>query len=321
MIKQDTNQICLFSAPYSFLPDQIINEYKSHMPTVFREIWKRDDLAYDEGVIVWVMNPGQNFVIDDSILDFYPNLKILSTPSTGSNHINRIDCEQRNIEVFCLLDDREILNSISASAEFTFLLLLNSMRRLDFSLPEVSEGRWRAREDDLRGHELSGKNVGIIGLGRIGSRMARYCRAFDASVAYYDPYVHNPDIPNWSLEDIFSKSDAVCTCCSLTEETTGMINYDLLKRLNAGASYINTSRGEVINETDLVRVLSERPDIKVGLDVLAGEVTNTHHASPLIEFHRNGQIVITPHIAGATIESQSKAAIGALRLLQKALSA
>ncbi len=319
MTNINADQVCLFSAPYSFLPEHILDEYKSYIPTVFREIWKRDDLVYDEEVVVWVMNPGQNFVIDASILDFYPNLKILSTPSTGSNHINRLDCEQRNIEVYCLLDDREILNSISASAEFTFLLLLNSMRRLDFSLPEVSERRWRAREDEMRGFELSGKKVGIIGLGRIGSRMARYCHAFDASVAYYDPYVHNPDIPNWPLEDIFSKSDAVCTCCSLTEETTGMINYDLLKRLKSGASYVNTSRGEVVNEADLARVLSERPDIKVGLDVLAGEVTNTHHDSPLLEFHRKGQIVITPHIAGATIESQSKAAIGALRLLQKAL--
>ena len=308
---------CLFSAPFSFLPGHVIDAYKAFMPMEFREIWKFDELAFDENLVAWVMNPGQSFIIDDAVLDYFPNLKVLSTPSTGSNHIDRQVCAQRGVAVYSLIDNRPILDTISASAEFTFLLLLNSMRRLDFSLPEVSAGRWRAREDEMRGNELSGKTVGIIGLGRIGSRMARYCQAFDATVAYYDPYVSNPEIPNWPLEKIFEDADAVCTSCSLTDETTGMIKYDLLQRLKFGASYINTSRGEVVNESDLARVLSERSDLRIGLDVLSGEVKNSHHHSPLLEFHRKGQIVITPHIAGATVESQGKAATGALMMLQQ----
>ena len=76
-----------------------------------------------------------------------------------------------------------------------------------------------------------------------------------------------------------------------------------------------------MDEADLAAVLQARPDLRVGLDVLPGEVTNTHLASPLIEFHRQGRIVITPHIAGATVESQSKAALLALGLLEKYLEA
>jgi len=316
----DMEKYCLFSAPFSFLPEETIQAYKIFMPTEFREIWKREELQPDSDLVAWAMNPGQSFIVDDSILDLFPNIQVLSTPSTGSNHIDRDACERRGVTVYSLLDNRAVLDTITASAEFTFLLLLNSMRRLDFSLPEVTEGRWRAREDDMRGHELAGKHVGLVGLGRIGSKMARYCRAFDASVSYYDPYVYNEDIPNWSLAEIFENSDAVCICPSLTSETAGMINYDLMSRLKYGASFVNTSRGEVLVDDDLARLLAERPDLRVGLDVLAGEVTATQYQSPLIEYHCRGQIVITPHIAGATIESQAKAAIGALNSLKRFFS-
>lgn len=309
-------EYCLFSAPFSFLPEETIQAYKAFMPTEFREIWKREDLQRDDNLVAWAMNPGQNFIVDNTILDLFSNIQVLSTPSTGSNHIDRESCKRRGVAVYSLLDDRTTLNTISASAEFTFLLLLNSMRRLDFSLPEVTEGRWRAREDDMRGYELAGKHVGLVGLGRIGRRMARYCQAFDASVSYYDPYVSEESLPSWPLEKIFKNSDAVCICPSLTSETAGMINYDLMSRLKYGASFVNTSRGEVLIEDDLARLLAERPDLRVGLDVLAGEVTAIQYQSPLIEYHRRGQIVITPHIAGATVESQAKAAIGALNSLK-----
>jgi len=314
------NKNCLFSAPFSFLPKETIQAYEAFMPTEFREVWRRDDLHPDSQLIAWAMNPGQNFIVDDSILDIFPNIAVLSTPSTGSNHIDLQACERRGVAVYSLLDDRPVLDTITASAEFTFLLLLNSMRRLDISLPEVTEGRWRAREDEMRGHELAGKHVGLVGLGRIGSKMARYCQAFGATVSYYDPYVQSGAIPNWSLEDIFEKSDAVCICPALTSETAGMINYDLISRLKNGASFVNTSRGEVVVDDDLASLLSERSDLRVGLDVLAGEVTASQYQSPLIEYHRRGKIVITPHIAGATVESQAKAAIGALNSLKRYFS-
>jgi len=185
---------------------------------------------------------------------------------------------------------------------------------------EVTERRWRAREDAMRGNELYGKRVGLVGMGRIGQRLARWCTAFDAHVAYYDPHAGNQLYERWPLERIFSDADVVCVCCALTSETAGMINKSLLTKLRTGASFINTSRGEVLNEKDLVEVLGMRKDLRVALDVLAGEVANTHLQSPLIEMHDQGRIVISPHIAGATFESQTKAALGALHLLEKFMS-
>ena len=289
-------------------------------PTVFREIWDKEELEPDPALTAWVMNPGQRFVIDDGVLDLFPNLDVLVTPSTGRNHIDLVACERRGIPVYSLHDDRDALNTISASAEFTFLLLLNALRRLDIAIQEVTARRWREREDFMRGRELSAKKVGIVGLGRIGRRMARYCTAFDASVVYYDPYVENEEFHRCSLEELFGQCDIVCICCALTSETTGMISGSLLTRLKEGACLINTSRGEVINEQDLAEVLIRRPDLRVALDVLVDEVTNAHLTSPLLAMHDRGQIVITPHIAGATVESQEKAARIALRLLTRHLA-
>lgn len=312
-----TQQHCLFSAPYSFVPG-LEEKYNRVLPTVFQEIWRREQVPYSTDFTVWVMNPGQNFIITEDVLDQLPGVRVLVTPSTGRNHIDLVVCQNRDIAVLSLLDDRPGLNSISASAEFTFLLLLNSLRRLDFAVGEVSEGRWRDREEKLRGHELSNKKVGLVGLGRIGSRMARYVQAFDAHPSYYDPYVENPNVHRFAnLEALFSASDVVCICCTLTEETTGMIDRNLISRLRNGASLVNTSRGEVINESDLYRILQERPDLRVALDVLANEVRGTHLDSPLRRLHQNGQIVITPHIAGVSVESQEKAAMTALGLLER----
>ena len=307
---------CLFSAPFKFL-GEVLNEYRALMPTIWREIWRQEELEGDSSLTAWVMNPGQMFVIDEDVLNLYPKLEVLITPSTGSDHIDVQACARRELPVYSLREDREGLGQITASAEFTFLLLLNVLRRPDIGMREVSARRWRTREDALRGHELGEKQVGIVGFGRIGQRLAQYCKAFDARVAYHDPYVKDSVYPPWSLEEIFEHSDTVCICCALTAETRGMIDRKLLMRLKPGAALVNTSRGEVIIEADLVDVLGARPDLRIGLDVLAGEATGSQISSPLLELHDRGQVVITPHIAGATVESQQKAARIALGLLRR----
>lgn len=309
---------CLFSAPSSFLGD-LQGEFRRLMPTAFREIWKREELAPDPSLTAWVVNPGQQFRVDGAVLRDLPALSVIVTPSTGSNHLDLQACRERGVAVYSLLDDREGLNEISASAEFTFLLLLNTLRRLDLAVREVSEGRWRSREEALRGHELQGKQVGILGLGRIGRRVARYCAAFGAQVAYSDPHAGGAELPPVSLRDLFSRSDLLCICCSLTPQTQGLVGAELLNLLKPGACLVNSSRGEVIVEKELAEILERRPDLRVGLDVLSGEALGSQHRSPLLRFHRAGRIVITPHVAGATVESQTQAARVALRLLRRHL--
>ena len=286
------------------------------MHTEFREIWTTSDLTPSNNINAWIVNPGQQFVINGDVLKFFPKVELIITPSTGKNHIDENECSKKNVKVFGLLDVRNILDTITASSEFTFLLILNALRRLDFAINEVSQNRWRDNEDQLRGYELNGRTVGLVGLGRIGSNIARWCKVFGAIVYYNDPYVNSKVYQSISLNEIFSNSDIVCISCILSEETKGFINFELLSMLKHNSALINTSRGEVLNEADLVKVLNERDDIHVCLDVLSGEVTNSQFSSPLLDYHKKGRITITPHIAGATFDSQLKAANGALELLK-----
>lgn len=246
---------------------------------------------------VWVCNPKANFVIDEAVLRDYWRLKVLATPSTGTNHIDLDACKRRGVKVLSLLDDRAGLETISASAEFTFKLLLDALR-----IPPA--------------RELQGKVIGLVGYGRIGKQMAYACKRFQAKYVYHDPYQFWDKHCKRSLGYLFAECDAVIICCALTPETTGMIGADLLRSMKHGAALVNTARGEIINEHDLLTVMDERPDLRIALDVLTGEVNGTANPEP---FKARGAIV-TPHIAGETYDSRTKAARIIWNLLQKELT-
>jgi D-3-phosphoglycerate dehydrogenase len=312
-------KLCLFSAPRQFIDKSVFKNKKINF--YFKEIWKKSEIKKKNlKIYSWIVNPGQNFKIDEKILKFYPNLKYIITPSTGSNHINIQDCKKRKIKVFSLLNNREELSNIKASSEFTFLLLLNSLRRLDIAINEIDKIRWRQNENLMRGNELAQKKIGIIGLGRIGSNLAKWIKAFGANVEYYDPVKKKNKYKKRTIAKIFSNSDIVCLCCTLNDKTKNLIDISYLKLLKKKAILVNTSRGEVINETDLIKFLNKRKDIFFTSDVLSGEVNGSNMKSKLIQMHKKRRILLTPHIAGASVESQSKAADIAVKILLKNLN-
>jgi D-3-phosphoglycerate dehydrogenase len=285
----------LFTAPMDFDP-AVMRDYER----LFDRVDSTNGafpttLSFDpcEQYRVWVCNPKASRVIDESVLRFFSNLEILATPSTGLNHIDLDDCAKRRVKVISLLDDRAGLDDISASAEFTFKLLLDALRK-----PPA--------------RELQGKTVGLVGSqGRIGKHVSWWVREFGA-------HVNGCDVPSsmWdSIEDIFKESDAVIVCCTYDKSTHHMIGADLLRSMKQGAALVNTSRGEVIDEYALAMVMEERPDLRVAVDVLEGEVTGTQNPQRLIS---RGAIV-TPHIAGETFDSRTKAARIILNLLKKEL--
>jgi D-3-phosphoglycerate dehydrogenase / 2-oxoglutarate reductase len=310
----------LFSAPHRFLSGPVLTRYDA-LGTRFIEVWYPDQLDDKHAEPAWVTNPGQHFVVDDGILDRFPRLRVVATPSTGTNHLDVDACRKRGVRIFSLLDDRTALDAISASAEFTFLMILNGLRRLDLGIAEVRAGRWRTREDVLRGRELQGKAVGLIGYGRIGRKVAAYCRPFGCSVAYYDPHVVGNGNSGAArvdgLSDLWSRSDVIVVCCALTDETERMIRGRTIESARRGAVIVNTSRGEVFDEDELCEVLRRRDDLVFCADVVAGEVENRHEHGPLVELFRSGRVLLTPHIAGATTESQEKAATIVLNFLER----
>jgi phosphoglycerate dehydrogenase-like enzyme len=234
-------------------------------------------------------------------IEAHPGLKAIATPSTGTDHIDLDACWEAGIKVYSLLDDRDSLREIRASSEYTFMAILMGLRRIDRVIGSRDRGD--------AGHELYKKRVGIVGLGRNGLNVRRWCTAFGADVIFFDPYVKGIQE---SLEKMFSTCDVVVLTCSYTEETYHMINKPLLKSMKKDAVLVNTSRGPVINEKDLIDVLRQRPDLTAVLDVMEGELDGGNVQSALW-FLKNA--IITPHIAGHTVESEKKANAIAERLL------
>ena len=312
----DKKIVCIFSAPYYFLNIKK-NFLSKKIKFILKEIWYKKNLKYNESVTAWIVNPGQNFIIDKKILKFFPNLRVLISPSTGTNHIKIKDCKEKKIKVFSLLNNRKDLSKIYASSEYTFLLILNSLRRLDRAIEEIDNNRWRERENFLRGEEIFSKKIGLIGLGRIGSNLGNWLKSFGANVSYCDPFVKNKKFIKKNIKKIFKDSDLICVCCTLNGNTKNMINIKLLKNMKKKAILINSSRGEVINEKDLLIFLKKRRDVFFSSDVLSNETTGKQFNSQLIKLHKKRRILLSPHIAGATIDSQIKAAKISIKILKK----
>lgn len=255
----------------------------------------------------WIVDP--EHPVTEEMLNKMPRLEVIVTASTGRNHIDIEACMRRDIKVLSLLDNRYALDEIRASSEFTFLLILNALRRLDVAKQDIF---WMRDADEMRGHELYKKLVGMVGHGRIGKNIENWCNAFGAGVYWTDPHdksnLFQPHI-SW----LFSNCNIIVICCTLSWETEGMIGGKLLKSMKQGACLVNTARGEIIVENELVEVAKQRPDLTFCLDVLSGESVGAQLNSPLLDLPN---VVITPHVCGLAYESNEKAAQIAAGLLR-----
>ena len=281
----------LFSAPLDFSP-WVKQDIQSAGATEFRLIAEPKELKYSPDTVAWICNPTQHFVVNTAVLELFPSLKIIVTPSTGTNHIDVPACQKKGVRVKSLLDDRKGLDRIMASSEFTFMLLLSMFKK--------SPRR-----------EMYEKQVGIVGLGRIGGNIKRYCEAFGARVLFHDPYVRG-GIP---LVRLFKLADAVVVSCTFSETTRGMVNSGLLDMLKRDAVFVNTSRGEVVDEEALISLAHRRKDLRIAVDVVAGQAQGKANYGKLAD----AGIYVTPHIAGNTVESRTKAANIACGLLKQEL--
>jgi D-3-phosphoglycerate dehydrogenase len=234
--------------------------------------------------------------VDRLVLEAGEDLRIVATPTTGLDHIDLQAAQERGVTVLSLKGEREFLDQVYATAEHTYALLLSLVRRIPAAFDAV--GRYEWRRDLYRGRELSGKTLGIVGCGRLGSMVARYGMAFGMRVIAYDPY--QPHLP---------QSDVVSLHVPLNAETEDMIAAEQLAQLRPGAILINTARGAVLDEAALLSSLQSGTLAGAALDVLRNEYALGDRApNPLIEYARtHDNLVITPHIGGSTQESIEKA--------------
>jgi len=249
-------------------------------------------------------------------------LKAIVTATTGLDHIDVEHAQLHGIAVLSLQGEDQFLRDVSATAEHTWALLLGLHRWIVPAFMAVRRSEWN--RDAFRGHELKGKRLGIVGLGRIGKKVARYGQAFEMDVAAHDPFT-DEWLPNvaWksTLPDLLETSDVLTLHIPLNSGTKGIIGARELTMLPQGSVLINTSRGELVDELELVETLESNHLAGAALDVIRGERDGEGLAeSPLLAYARtHDNLLITPHIGGATHESMAKTEVFMVQKLKRFL--
>ncbi|PUA31873.1 MAG: D-glycerate dehydrogenase [Candidatus Terraquivivens tikiterensis] len=251
--------------------------------------------------------------VTKEIIDASPELRVISTMTAGTDHIDVAYATSKGIYV---------TNSPVAPepvADVAMGLLLAVARRIVEGDKYIREGKWKIAWTPfmMLGWELKGKTLGIIGLGRIGGAMAKRAKAFDMNVIYYD-IVRNQKLEQElgvkfvSLEELLRTSDFVSIHTFLSKDTYHMINEERLRMMKKNAILINTSRGPVVDEKALIKALKEGWIAGAGLDVF--EVEPLPMDSPLLKLPN---VVVTPHIGNATYEARyAMAETGALNIVK-----
>jgi len=245
--------------------------------------------------------------IDREVLQAAPHLRIVATPTTGLNHVDMEEAARRGIQVLSLKGETDFLRDVPATAEHTIGLILSLLRHVPKAFEHAREGAWN--RDLFRGADLRGKIVGIVGYGRIGRMVARYLTAFGADVIATDPRALEAEtaVAMVAMDDLLREADIVTMHASLSEETIGMLGHEQFGRMKAGAWFINTARGELVQEASLLEALESGRLAGAALDVLCDENSEGMGGSVLIEYARqHGNLIVTPHIGGCTAESMEK---------------
>lgn len=244
--------------------------------------------------------------IDSEVMDLAPNLKLIVSPTTGLNHIDEAECARRGISILSLRGETGFLREIRATAELTVGLMLSVMRHIPDAVVQVRQGDWN--RDRFKGYELAQKRVGIVGHGRLGRLVAEYLQAFGCDVVACDPNpVEPPDVPLVTLTELLETSDIVSLHINLTTENEGFFDDGCFDSIKRGAWLINTARGELVDEAALLVALRSGRIAGAALDVLANEDSGGMQEHPLVAYARShNNLIITPHIGGATYESMAK---------------
>ena len=323
----------LVTAPMYFMPELKEDLEKLGGVYYMYNVTVDDILKLKNRFQYMICNPGASYGIDSLFLKHFSRLEAIISPSTGLNHIDTNYAEKKGIKVYglksspdFLLDYRsnaflETNRWITASSEYTFSLILTLARKIPSACGLGRRGVWRDYEELLRGVELFGKNLGVVGMGRIGHNLLHYASAFNMNVYGYDPHIELPYLlrnvkSKDRLRSLLINSHFICICASLTPETYHMVDYSWFEQMRRKPYFINTSRGELVETNSLIRALENELIRGAAIDVLENETEL--QGNPLIEYANRhpDKLIITPHIAGLTIDSQRKAmkwAIGKLR--------
>ena len=250
--------------------------------------------------------------IDEETINKLPNsVKIISNFAVGFGNIDLEAAKKKNIIV---TNTPDVLTD--ATAEIGMLLILGACRRASEGIDAARQSNWKWKADYLIGKQLTGSRLGILGMGRIGQKIAKIAKAFGMIIHYHNRSKLNSEKEQGaeyheSIKSLFSNSDILSICCPANKETENLINKTTLEYFPKGAVITNVARGDIVDDEALIDALSRRKIYAVGLDVYKGE--------PILNagYLRHKSVFILPHLGSATKETRTAMANLAIDNLQE----
>jgi len=252
-----------------------------------------------------------NQKLDSEFLREFYNLSVIVCPTTSLNHIDTTYCEEKEIKIISLSSEKKFLQQVTSTAELAAWFILELARKPSRYHQTVLNGGWNRYE--YRTQSLTGKTLGIIGLGRVGTQVAKIFSNLNMNIIFYDSNVniHSSYTRVVNLEDIAEQSDFISIHVSGVLLNKNLINRSFFSKLNSkGAYLINTARGFIVNESDLLDSIRNGKILGYAADVLVDEEgkSNLWLSKNQIwqEMKSNSKIIVTPHIGGSTEDTLEK---------------
>lgn len=246
--------------------NKVFDSLKSEDRVVLiKESLSQDNLVADADVISVFVSSN----VSKELIDRMNNLKLIACRSTGFNNVDVAACKAKKISIVNVPTYGE-----RTVAEYTFALILALSRKI---LPSVQQTMQGTIDSSLvHGHDLFGKTIGIVGLGRIGKNVARFAEAFGMKVLAFDPFATPESLTEFNLSlveltELLKSSDFVTVHAPLTDDNKHLFDSEKFAQMKQGSIFINTARGELMVTTDLIDSLQSGHLAGAGIDVLEGE--------------------------------------------------
>ncbi|MFB5188821.1 2-hydroxyacid dehydrogenase [Alicyclobacillus fastidiosus] len=298
------------------LPDEALHMIASSCDY---EMWEQEDVPVPHGVLADAVRrvDGVLTMLTDSVpgdlLQSTSTLKVVANMAVGYDNVDVAAAKRLGITV---TNTPDVLTE--TTADLTFALLLAAARRIVEAGHTLRNGQWSTWSPMfLTGMDVFGKTLGVIGMGRIGQAVTRRALGFNMTVHYYARTQKNglpSNIHYMSLDDVLQTADFISVLTPLTQETRHLIGERELSLMKSTAVLINTARGPIVDEDALYQALVNKRIWAAALDVFDEEPVSPKH--PLLELPN---VVATPHIGSATIETRTKMAVLAAQNLVAAL--
>ena len=284
---------------------KLIRESEDKAGKTFNPIFNPNDELYSQSKVIQ-MSQGCDGILsslteklDEETINKLPDsIKIISNFAVGFGNINLEAAKKRGIVV---TNTPEVLSD--ATAEIGVLLILGACRRAAEGIQSAQEGGWKWSADYLIGKQLTGTRLGILGMGRIGQKIANIARSLGMIIHYHNRSKLSDEkeqgaIYHKDIKSLFSVSDVLSICCPATKETENMINKETVEFFPKGAVITNVARGDIVDDEALIDALNRRKIYAVGLDVYKNEP----NLNP--DYSKIKSAFILPHLGSATKDTR-----------------